>query len=1057
MISSIPRHRLINMVAHSPRLAVVGLILACALPLRAETPPAAEHRGAARADQKFNVAHPNGAPKFIPHAAGAVIDPLNPPEGPDTNPGCMSCHGDIEMATQNMGFDLACTFCHGGDGLAFQKERAHVQPTLPPIMDKTVPPLDYDLPYQQFVNPSNLRVAWNTCGNCHPLQVESVVKSMMSTAAGHYAGGLYQNGTVDTQTPIYGTVEVDDFDGLVPFEDGAVDHLEDLITYDPNADQSLVSTHFAAVPGQACARCHLWSRGKGYRGAEGADGTYRADGCAACHMLYANDGRSQSADASIDHVQQGHPKVHVVTRQIPVEQCLHCHHRGARIGLSFTGRAQMPPGLPSGPGVPGTTDEVFNGNYHYTDNETNPQDIHGEKGLHCIDCHTKAGIMGDHNIWGHMDQATKIECRMCHGLPDQQGNHTDHDGLLLTNVTETVEGDLVLTSKVDGVEHAITQIKDIVDPISDTFNPRAACSMNGNHLKQDGGLECYACHAYWTPNCFGCHFERDERLMGQNLVTREWEVGKVSTNNKVFESLKQFFLGPNSEGRVAPYIVSCHPIADVTAPDGTKILDFVMPTTAAGKSGLGYNPVNPHTTRGRNEVRTCAECHRSPPSLGLGSGNYALARDYAYAPSDDGLLIFDRRTDPENPNLVATLPIANPLAVASTPSVTQGAADYVYVAAGAQGATVYDVTGQFPPIPVATISDVNAIDVSHAARYLYLVDQGVGVRFYDLDDPFNPVLVATVPIPNAIRTVAWGIHLFVPAGQDGLYVVDISDHLSPDIVGAVPDINAADVALYAHFRKSRHFAARAYVADPDFGIRVVDLLPNFDQPLVVGQIPLAGATGLDTYSAYVLADDTTPSREHDYLYVAAGPNGLHILDITDPDAIVEVAALTDLEGAAMDVDVASELTPPGVDDYALVAADAGGLQVIDVSDPQTPQWIATVGAAGASRVLVDAQQMDRFINEQGKQLKENSHPGVAVFGRADIVGLLSVDIAAECLMSSDFDGDWDLDAIDFAHFTACVTDPGQSAVGGCVIADGDGDGDVDFADFAELQRQFTGF
>ncbi len=145
--------------------------------------------------------------------------------------------------------------------------------------------------------------------------------------------------------------------------------------------------------------------------------------------------------------------------------------------------------------------------------------------------------------------------------------------------------------------------------------------MNGNHLKDEGGLECYACHSAWISNCFGCHFQRDERLMGQDLVTREWQVGKASTNNKVFESLKHFSMGLNSEGRTSPYIVACQPIADVTAPDGSKILDFVMPTTVNGLSGLALNPVNPHTVRGAGEVRTCAECHRSPPSLGLGSGN----------------------------------------------------------------------------------------------------------------------------------------------------------------------------------------------------------------------------------------------------------------------------------------------------------------------------------------------------------------------------------------------------------------------------------------------------
>ena len=38
------------------------------------------------------------------------------------------------------------------------------------------------------------------------------------------------------------------------------------------------------------------------------------------------------------------------------------------------------------------------------------------------------------------------------------------------------------------------------------------------------------------------------------------------------------------------------------------------------------NSVSPYTTTARQlAYKTCVECHRSPPSLGLGTGNYAVA------------------------------------------------------------------------------------------------------------------------------------------------------------------------------------------------------------------------------------------------------------------------------------------------------------------------------------------------------------------------------------------------------------------------------------------------
>jgi len=149
-----------------------------------------------------------------------------------------------------------------------------------------------------------------------------------------------------------------------------------------------------------------------------------------------------------------------------------------------------------------------------------------------------------------------------------------------------------------------------------------------------------------------------------------------------------------------------------------------------------------------------------------------------------------------------------------------------------------------------------------------------------------------------------------------------------------------------------------------------------------------GASGLDTYTRYVVAAGTTPSREHDYLYVAAGSAGLRVYDITVPDVITEVGSLATLGGAALDVDVYSHMTPPGVDDYALIANDGVGLQVVSVSDPTAPTLLGPVAAPGARRVFVDVQQLDRYVDEQGVPLKENSHPGARAYSHAEIVRIL---------------------------------------------------------------------
>ena len=134
----------------------------------------------------------------------------------------------------------------------------------------------------------------------------------------------------------------------------------------------------------------------------------------------------------------------------------------------------------------------------------------------------------------------------------------------------------LINALVEANEMSRKQIKEVLDAGT---NPAMteAMGVDPSGFSHTDSLECYACHSSWVPNCFGCHFERDEREMGLNLMTREYEVGKATTNNKIFETMRHFALGPNSEGRVAPYLVACQPIADVTAPDGSKLLDFVMP------------------------------------------------------------------------------------------------------------------------------------------------------------------------------------------------------------------------------------------------------------------------------------------------------------------------------------------------------------------------------------------------------------------------------------------------------------------------------------------------
>ena len=62
------------------------------------------------------------------------------------------------------------------------------------------------------------------------------------------------------------------------------------------------------------------------RGRVGFDGDYRGEGCAACHVSYAEDGLSESRDRSIPRGEPGHARTHTMVRNPETQTCTTCHY-----------------------------------------------------------------------------------------------------------------------------------------------------------------------------------------------------------------------------------------------------------------------------------------------------------------------------------------------------------------------------------------------------------------------------------------------------------------------------------------------------------------------------------------------------------------------------------------------------------------------------------------------------------------------------------------------------------------------------------------------------------
>ncbi len=517
------------------------------------------------------------------------------------------CHQGIENVAPSMNFQ--CTTCHYGNGDASSKEVAHTG---------------------MYANPSDLRVIDQTCSGCHP-KTENVKKSLHATMAGMISGTRYDFGVQD-RTSYFATYDVVDNDGDVPYEKGAVDSLTKIPQYDPGMSDSFDNSPGDDYLRNQCLRCHLWS------GGHERTADYRASGCAACHMIYDDDGRYKGGDQAILDCQddsacmdrigrKAFPRAHQLTPKIPVFQCLHCHNRGGRTGVSFIGTMESDaygsPWTETGSKQPKLHGKNYN---HLT------ADIHYERGMACIDCHTQQDIMGDGNIYQKKEHAVEIECTDCHGTITTESNLTTSWGNPFPNLRR--EGTTaILTSKLDGTDHIVPQIATM--PLSQYGE--AAMRGIGVHTQK---LECYACHASWAPQCYGCHAKQDLRVTGRDWVDPEPHPNDPSkTAKKSQADASQIAFGweesrsylrwetPNiginatSEGNlVAPYIPGCQVFFTQIGTDGNAIVSNYVYTTVDGTKGISQEPIQTHTNS--NKPRTCESCHNSRKALGLGTGIY---------------------------------------------------------------------------------------------------------------------------------------------------------------------------------------------------------------------------------------------------------------------------------------------------------------------------------------------------------------------------------------------------------------------------------------------------
>ncbi len=546
-------------------------------------------------------------------------------------PSCEVCHSPLNHKGKPEGIEeahpwkaLACVDCHGGDPTSLIKDEAHPKPSQAPFLAKTYlknlksAELDQvDPAWLRFVNPGDLRVADKSCGDagCHGETVDRVRRSMMAHTSGEITVARYRAGAQKDPYGHLGAMALVDPDPDL----GLPTTVTAIGRFDPKplTDKATFGDYQDHYMIKSCFRCHVNDFGENKFQAD-----YRSSGCTACHMVYADDGLSASKDPTVNRDAPPHPIKHQLTSAVPTNQCMHCHYRGARIGPSYLGfRESGGNGFnPPNPGVLGKAIHGHDATYYVEDEDTTndhdetPPDIHAEKGLHCIDCHTRHDVHGDGHLYSDTLNHIEIRCEDCHGDHKRETSLMTSQNRKLDHLWRDAEGKVWLRGKIDGKVHPVSQVKRLIDPKSPDYRPAAAHAMGPdakgfNHLDK---LECYTCHSDWMPSCYGCHVTLDLSREAPALTTGQLTPGKPSGKRR-HVSVNDLTLMWGVRGKITPSMPAERFFLTVLGKDGkTKLLDNAPRMGAGGvqgASGMGARAVNPHTTRSYGRFSVCSRCH----------------------------------------------------------------------------------------------------------------------------------------------------------------------------------------------------------------------------------------------------------------------------------------------------------------------------------------------------------------------------------------------------------------------------------------------------------------
>jgi hypothetical protein len=562
-----------------------------------------------------------------------------------------------------------------------------------------------------------------------------------------------------------------------------------------------------------------------------------------------------------------------------------------------------------------------------------------------------------------------------------------------------------------------------------------------NRAHSDDEMECYSCHTSWTTSCAGCHLPIEANWKTERNKYEGGETRNFATYNPQVARDQMFQLGRRggiNGGRIAPVRSSSALVLSSTNANREKIYIQQPPISASGFSSQAFAPHFPHTTR-LEETKTCDDCHLSENNdnnaimaqLLLQGTNFVNFIGYNAWVGTEEAISAVQVTEWEEPQAV----IGSYLQKYAYPdwfqkhqdngqelqtaydhksaqvSCLQLRGEYLFAAEGTNGFRAYDVSNiankgyslRFVTAPFSPLGHDTKVKTDNATCMALPTNQNIApdrnqgdlMRIDNQEQPFHPIynyalvtdsqsglIVVDVNtlvdgefrnnfleaelvwneggiLDGAKHIVIGGYYAYIIADA-GLVIVNLDNPLQPKVEQVIELNDGRASALQFRY---------LFVTDAD-GLKVIDVTQGKTAELLSNN-----TIALDNAQRIYVA--------RTFAYVAAGAEGLAIIDVKQPDNM-KLLQIFDADGQLNDArDVVVGSTNASL--FAYVADGVNGLKVVQLTSPDTqpkfygfspepvPELIAWRKTKSPAIALSKGMDRDRAVDETGGQ--------IAVFGR----------------------------------------------------------------------------